>query len=54
MAIIAGIYKMLVWITNREDPDQTASEEAVWSGSLLFSMHFDRQLEFKILEHLPH
>ena len=25
----AGIYKLLVRITNREDPDQTASLEAV-------------------------
>ena len=25
----AGIHKMLVSIANREDPDQTASEEAV-------------------------
>ena len=32
----AGIYKMLVEIANREDPDQTASSEAVWSGSALF------------------
>ena len=28
--------KKLVSITNREDTDQTASEEAVWSGSALF------------------
>ena len=27
---------MLVKIANREDPDQTASSEAVWSGSALF------------------
>ena len=26
----------VVRIANREDPDQTASEEAVWSGSTLF------------------
>ena len=32
----AGIHKMLVRIANREDPEQTASEEAVWSGSALF------------------
>ena len=32
----AGIQKMLVRIANREDPDQTASSEAVWSGSALF------------------
>ena len=30
------IHKMLVTIANREDPDQTASSEAVWSGSALF------------------
>ena len=33
--IKAGISKMLVRIANREDPDQTASFEAVWSGSAL-------------------
>ena len=32
----AGIHKILVRIVNREDPDQTASSEAVWSGSALF------------------
>ena len=34
----AEIHKMLVRKANREDPDQTqtASEEAVWSGSALF------------------
>ena len=32
----AGIHKMLLRIANREDPDQTASSEAVWSGSALF------------------
>ena len=36
MVIRAGIHKMLVRITNRGDPDQTASEEAVWSGSAMF------------------
>ena len=29
----AEIQKLLVRISNREDPDQTASSEAVWSGS---------------------
>ena len=29
LVIRAGIHKMLVGIVNREDPDQTASEEAV-------------------------
>ena len=31
----ADINKLHVTIANREDPDQTASEEAVWSGSAL-------------------
>ena len=30
------IHKMLARIANREDPDQTASSEAVWSGYALF------------------
>ena len=34
--IRAGIHKMFVIIANREDPDQTASPEAVCSGSALF------------------
>ena len=29
-----------VRIANREEPDQTASEEAVWSGSALFEYDF--------------
>ena len=45
---------MLVRIANVEDPDQTASSEAVWSGSALFVYaFFGRQVVFKILEHLP-
>ena len=44
----AGIHKMVVTIANREDPDQTASEEAVWSGSALFVKAFDRQLVCEI------
>ena len=36
LIIRAGIHQMLVRIANSEDPDQTASEEAVWSGSALF------------------
>ena len=36
----AGIHNMLVRIANREDPDQTASCEAVWSGSALFVYAF--------------
>ena len=40
---------MLVRIANREDPDQTASSEAVRSGSAPFG----RKQVFEILEHLP-
>ena len=40
VAIRAGINKMLVRIANREDPDQTASSEAVRSGSALFVKAF--------------
>ena len=29
LVLRAGIHKMIVRIANREDPDQTASEEAV-------------------------
>ena len=43
---------MLVRIANREDPEQTASLEAVWSGPALFVLSLlSRQLQFKILEH---
>ena len=35
LVIKAGIHKMLVRKANREDPDQTASSEAVWFGSAL-------------------
>ena len=31
-----GIHNMFGRIAKREDPDQTASSEAVWSGSALF------------------
>ena len=31
-----GIHKLLVRIANSENPDQTVSLEAVWSGSALF------------------
>ena len=31
---------MLVRMANREDPDQTASEGAIWSGSALFVKAF--------------
>ena len=40
LVISAGSHKMLFWIANREDPDQTASSEAVWSGSALFVFAF--------------
>ena len=40
MDIRAGINKMLVRMANREDPDQTASTEAVWSESTLFALAF--------------
>ena len=36
----AGINKMIVRIANSEDPDQTASSEAVRSGSALFVWAF--------------
>ena len=29
-------HKILIRIANMEEPEQTASEEAVWSGSALF------------------
>ena len=44
----------LVIIPNREDPDQTASSEAVWSGSGLFVKAYLGQLVFEILKHLPY
>ena len=37
LVIKAGIHKMFGRIANREDPDQIASSEAVWSGSALFA-----------------
>ena len=40
LVIQAGIHKLLVKIANTEDPDQTASEEAVCSGSALFVYAF--------------
>ena len=36
LVIKAVIHQLLIIIVNREDPDQTASSEAVWSGSTLF------------------
>ena len=40
LVINAGIDKMLFRIANRDDPDQTASWEAVWSSSTLFVKAF--------------
>ena len=40
LVIRAGTHKVLVRIANREDPDQTASSEAVLSGSALFGIPF--------------
>ena len=36
LIIMARIHTLLVRIANREDPDQTATEEAVWTGLALF------------------
>ena len=33
---LENVHKMMLRIANSEDPDQTASSEAVWSGSALF------------------
>ena len=51
----AGINKTLNRISNREDPDQTASSEAAWSGSAMFVYAFLAGLVvFEILEHLSY
>ena len=47
-------HKMLVWIANREDPDQTASESSLIWVCFVCPCLFGRQLGFKILEHLPY
>ena len=47
---------MLVRTSNREDPDQTASSEAVLSGSAVCAVClslFGRHLVFEILELSP-
>ena len=60
LVIKAEILQMHVRVANREDSDQTASEEAVRSGStwivrqLVLKSFFGKQLVFKILEHLPY
>ena len=54
-----GIYKALVRITNREDPDQTASSKTdcflrsslIWVCTVYLG-HIGRQLVFKILEYV--
>ena len=48
LVIRAGIHKTVVRIANREDPDQTASREAICTVCL---GPFGRQLVFDILEH---
>ena len=48
--IRAGIHKLPARIANREDPGQTASPEAVWSGSALF--HSSR-LGLEAIGYLP-
>ena len=40
LVIMAGIYIMLVILANKEEPHQTVSSEAVWSGSALFVKTF--------------
>ena len=46
LVIRAETHKMLVREANREDPDQTASFEAVWSGSALFvkNSEYDQEI----------
>ena len=52
--IKAGNHKMLVRITNREDPDQTAYSEQSDLGLCRLSRPLCRQLLFEILERLPY
>ena len=40
LVIRAETHKMFARKAIREDPDQTASSEAVWSGSALFVLTF--------------
>ena len=47
--------KILGWMANSADPDQTAPEGAVWSGSALFAYAIlSYTLVYKILGHLPY
>ena len=52
--VVVGIQEMLVRTANSADPDQTASEEAVWSGSALLALvfFFCWQLVYEIFKHL--
>ena len=54
MVFRAGIHKILVGITNREDPDQTASSKQSDLGLPCLSRSFGLQLVLKILEYLPY
>ena len=47
------IYKLLVRTANKEDPDQTASSEALISVCTVYLGHFGRQVVFESLEHFP-
>ena len=40
LLFMAGYHKMLVRTANTENPDQTASSEAVWSGFAMFVLAF--------------
>ena len=57
MTIRSAIHKMLVRIANSEDPDLTASSEAmsslIWDFTVCQGL-FGRQIVFKSLEHLPY
>ena len=47
-------FKMLIGMANSVDPDQTAPEGAVWSGSALFACAILSEiLVYEILGHLP-
>ena len=53
LAFRTGVHRLLVRIANREDPDQTASSEAVCSGPTLFVLAFlAEELSVEFLEHL--
>ena len=52
LVIRAGIYKMLVRIANREDPDQTLNKQSDLGLCCLASL-FGRYLVFEFLEPLP-